>query len=268
MKYMHFNSSCSYTALAMLLEGKGIDTEDTDIVLEIGLPWIFDKKDDCFLAGPNLQGAEWFDIYLNPRGLRIIEEYVNKKNISDYLIKHGNCMLGIKLPEGKGKHAVVFYRYDGSYHFYNPVRDGSEESTEIIFSKEELLLATEQETMVGTVVECPRAEFDMQSVFKKSVSVLKENLKTIEVFCQAFHEPDEYKAAMDSIFRSILLDGISMLVIAGEKELAENFRKLQKEYLQFFRGDKKGILADYISLSELRDCGEKYILLVEKHIDK
>ena len=34
MKYMHFNSSCSYTALAMLLEEKGISTEDTDIALE------------------------------------------------------------------------------------------------------------------------------------------------------------------------------------------------------------------------------------------
>ena len=41
MKYMHFNSSCSYTALAILLEDKGIETEDVDISIEIGLPWIF-----------------------------------------------------------------------------------------------------------------------------------------------------------------------------------------------------------------------------------
>ncbi len=122
MKYMHFNSSCSYTALAMLLEEKGISTEDTDIALEIGLPWFFDKKEDCFLAGPNLQGAEWFDIYLNPRGLRMFEENIDREDIPDHLTDHGKCMLGIRLPEGKGRHAVVFYKYDGSYHFYNPVR--------------------------------------------------------------------------------------------------------------------------------------------------
>ena len=44
MKYMHFNSSCSYTALAILLEDKGIETEDVDISIEIGLPWIFAEK--------------------------------------------------------------------------------------------------------------------------------------------------------------------------------------------------------------------------------
>ncbi len=268
MKYMHFNSSCSYTALAMLLEEKGINTEDTEIALEIGLPRIFEKKDDCFLTGPNLQGAEWFDVYLKPRGLRMAEEYVNRENIPEYLIEHGTCMLGIKLPENKGKHAVVFNKYDGSYHFYNPVREGSEGSTEIVFDKAGLLSAVEQETMVGMVVECPRTEYDMQPVFKKSLSVLKENLEAIEIFCCVFHEAEEYKAAMDRIFRSILLDGISMLEIAGEKDLAENLRKLQKEYLQFLMGDKKGILADHISLPELRKCGEKYMLLIEEHIKK
>ncbi len=62
-KYMHFNSSCSYTALAMLLSDKGIDTEDTDIALEIGLPWMFDREEGYYLAGPMLQGAKWFDLF-------------------------------------------------------------------------------------------------------------------------------------------------------------------------------------------------------------
>ena len=65
---MHFNSSCSYTALAMLLSGKGVDTEDTAIALEIGLPWLFAKEEGYFLAGAMLQGAKWFDHFLNPRG--------------------------------------------------------------------------------------------------------------------------------------------------------------------------------------------------------
>ena len=56
-KYMHFNSSCSYAALAMLASEYGIDTEDVNIALEMGLPWLFDKEGDYFLAGPNLQAC-------------------------------------------------------------------------------------------------------------------------------------------------------------------------------------------------------------------
>jgi hypothetical protein len=47
----------------MLLSDKGIDTEDTDIALEIGLPWMFDREEGYYLAGPMLQGAKWFDLF-------------------------------------------------------------------------------------------------------------------------------------------------------------------------------------------------------------
>ncbi len=266
MKHMHFNSSCSYTALAMLLEEKGINTEDTDIALEIGLPWIFDKTEESFITGPNLQGAEWFDIYLNPRGLKMIEEYVEKEDVPDYLVKRGNCMLGIRLPGNKGKHAIVFYRYDGSFYFYNPVRAGSVETTEIVFSKEELLQSLDQKTMVGRLAEYTKIQPDMQQILKKSVSVLRENLDAVIEFCKTVHEPSEYKETMDKLFRSIFLDGISMLEIAGENELAEDFRKLQKKYLQFLRGDMSTALADTISLDTLRECVEKYIKLIAKRM--
>ena len=57
-KYMHFNSSCSYATLAMMVSEYGIETEDVNIALEMGLPWLFAKEDDVFLAGPNLQGGQ------------------------------------------------------------------------------------------------------------------------------------------------------------------------------------------------------------------
>ena len=45
MKYMHFKASCSYAALANLLEMQGYDTEDTIIALEMELPKLFSKED-------------------------------------------------------------------------------------------------------------------------------------------------------------------------------------------------------------------------------
>lgn len=265
-KYMHFNSSCSYAALAMLVSEYGIETEDVNIALEMGLPWLFAKEDDVFLAGPGLQRAKWFDLYLNPRGFSMHEELVVKESLAEHLKKNGNCMLGLKLHEGQGKHAVVLCGYDGTYQFFNPVHEGSTESTKIELTEEELLSAAEKVTVVGTVEKCPETEHDRSVLFNKSIAVLRENVADIIKFCKAAHAPEEYVESMNRLFRSILLDAVTMLDIAGEGVLAEEFRGLQTEYLKFMKSDKAGVLADYISLNRLNDLTEQYIKLIEKHI--
>ena len=58
-------------------------------------------------------------------------------DVSEYLRTHKPAMLGIQTPYGK--HAVVFTKYDGTYHFINPTHENSGESTELLFSEEELL---------------------------------------------------------------------------------------------------------------------------------
>ena len=62
MKYMHFKASCSYAALAAIMEIIGVDTEDYKIALEIKLPWLFSKEDGAYISGPMLQGAKWFNL--------------------------------------------------------------------------------------------------------------------------------------------------------------------------------------------------------------
>ena len=83
MKYMHFNSSCSYAAIANLLYLKGIDTEDSVIAKAIHLPYILLKDGGAYLRGPMLQSKETFDIYLNSIGY----EFVEKKHCKDDVIK-------------------------------------------------------------------------------------------------------------------------------------------------------------------------------------
>ena len=85
MKYMHFKASCSYAALAAIMEIIGVDTEDYKIALEIKLPWLFSKEDGAYISGPMLQGAKWFNLWLLPRGYRIVEKAVNNAQLSEYL---------------------------------------------------------------------------------------------------------------------------------------------------------------------------------------
>lgn len=55
MKYMTFNSSCSYAGLANLLAFYDIDVGDREIALDMGLPYLFAKEQEKYLAGPMLQ---------------------------------------------------------------------------------------------------------------------------------------------------------------------------------------------------------------------
>lgn len=263
MKYMHFNSSCSYTALAMLLEEKGIETEDTEISLEMGLPWLFAKEGDEYLAGPMIQGAQWFDLYLKSKGFYLSEEPVEKNNLPEYLKNHKPCMLGIKRIEITGKHAVVFYEYNGRYCFSNPTKEGSGRPTEIVLSKEELLDSVEDIVMVGHLKEQEPQSVNLNKLREESTQVIRDNMSEIETFCTITHKPQEYDEALNKLFRALLLDGITMLELAGESALAEEFKSIQKDFLEFMRGERTGILSDAISLDKLSKLAEQYILHIE-----
>lgn len=264
VKYMHFNSACSFAALAFILAGKGIMTEDTEIVREAGLPWIFAREGDSFLAGPMLQGKKWYDLYLNPRGLCMREEPVEREKLPEYLKTHEGSMLGLRLPGHPGKHAVVMDGYDGAWRFFNPTREGSGLETEIRLDREGLMLAADPVTIVGTVVEHDRVTPERRKLAEESLAVLEDNYRAIEVFCSETHSREEYDKAMDRIFRPLLLDGITMLELIGETELAEGFRKEQRAFLTFMKGDRTGRLDETVSLNKLRRLKERYGELIER----
>ena len=265
VKYMHFNSSCSFTALAFILAEKGIETEDTEIVREAGLPWIFSREGKRFLTGPMLQGEKWFDLYLNPRGLCMREERVERERLPEYLQAHKLCMIGLRLPGHSGKHAVVMKQKKDKYFvFFNPVREGSGQAAEIRLTEEELTGSADPVTVAGVVTQFEGMPC-RNKLTEESLSVLEGNYREIEQFCRETHTTEEYDKAMDDLFRALLLDGITMLELTEETELAEAFRKEQRGLLAFMKGDRTGLLAEYISLERLKAAAEEYGRVIQKH---
>ena len=263
---MHFNSSCSFAALALLLEEKGIDTEDTEIALEMGLPWLFSEKEGAFLSGPMLQGNEWFRIFLYPRGYGLCEEEVPREELPAYLCSHKMSMLGMKVPGEKGKHAVVFKEFDGSYLFMNPTHGGSGCETEFKLFAEELMAAVPEQVCVGHLEDHEKEPVDTKALMEASAATIRRNVTKITEFAGKTHEDEEYKEAMDILFRAILLDAITMLELAGEMVLAGGFKELQANLLTFMRGDKSGLLLDALPIARLEELTERYIMLIREHI--
>jgi len=153
MKYMTFNRSCSYACLANLLENYNIHKTDREIAIEMNLPYLFsyDDKTEMYLAGPMLQGIEWFNIYLNTIGIAFIEQELNKNDVPKYLRENpGDKIIGLNLDNGK--HAVIFKGYtNDEYKFLNVKHENSHEPDFYTFSESDLLLRLDNLVHIGYI---------------------------------------------------------------------------------------------------------------------
>lgn len=262
MKYMHFKASCSYAALAAMMEFNDVNTEDYQIALEIKLPWLFSKENGSYISGPMLQGAKWFNLWLMPHGYKMIEEMVDRERLCNFLRTHKPVMLGIQTPYGK--HAVTFTEYDGEFHFMNPTHEGSRERTELSLSEEKLLSTVDRETMVGVVIPAKAETQSLAPLLNDSIYTIRENCAAIKTFAAEKHDPNAYIPLMNSLFRPLLLDGITMLELAGETELAKGFKELQQQFMTFMHGARDEALQETLSLEGLHDLAEQYAELIRR----
>ena len=194
----------------------------------------------------------------------MVEEMVEREQLCSYLRAHKPVMLGIQTPYGK--HAVVFTGFDGKYRFMNPTHENSGEHTELSFSEEELLASVDQETTVGSVISAEAAPQLLTPYLKDSKSVIRENCADIEAFAAEKHDPNAYFSMMNRLFRPLLLDGITMLELAGETDLAQKFTALQQQFMAFMRGTREEALRETLSIDSLHDLTERYAHLIERQI--
>ena len=64
MKYMTFNSSCSFAGIANMLERMGYAYEDYQVAAGMELPYIVARDNGGYIAGAMLQEKKYFDIFL------------------------------------------------------------------------------------------------------------------------------------------------------------------------------------------------------------
>lgn len=235
---MHFNSSCSYCALAYILSSFSIEVEDTDIALKIGLPYIFAIEKDEYLAGPMLQSSKYFNLFLNPLGLELEEHCVNKQELLNAIDNKNNVMLGIKTDFGK--HAVVLVNNSNNvYSFFNPSWKESNQETFINLSKEELLKRVDEEIVIGEIKQSQKKTVDPKSIYRESIINLDKYKKDIVEFIDNNDDIEVYKGQLDNLFRPLLLDGLTMMGLINNGALVKTMKEAQTNLLDFIRGKTK-----------------------------
>ncbi len=258
MKYMTFNSSCSYAGLANLLSIYGIDTEDRQIALEMGLPFLFDIEDGCYCSGPMLQGKKWFDLYLKSHGFEWIEREINRDSLGNELRGVKAAMIGIKVNESS-KHAVIFTRMDGDrFSLLNNKWKHSEEPDFFLLSDDDLRRRVDETVIVGTLSSFPCKEGKRGALYANSISVLHSLKKDISSFCSAEKNVQELRLSMNTLFRAILLDGITMLDLLGEQELYQRLKVIQGQYMTALKEGRALKLEQTIDLPALLSAIDEY----------
>lgn len=266
MKYMTFNSSCSYAGLANLLSFCGVDTEDRKIAVEMGLPYFFDFEKGTFSAGPMLQGEKWFNIYLNPLGFTWKEQEVKKTELCPMLRKTGYAMLGIPVSDGS-KHAVIFTGLqEDKFNFLNNKWEQDDEPDALLFTENELLDRVDDTVFVGCLVKTDRKPACRNELLKRSESTLMKLLDEIQIFCSDEKSVSELRSSMNTLFRPILLDGITMLDLLGRTGLGDRLRTLQGQYIRALRENKPLRLERYLDLNLLREAAQEYAALIHEQI--
>ena len=265
MKYMTFNSSCSYAGVANMLAQYGIDTDDRTIARKMMLPYLFAKEDDAYLSGPMLQSADWFNLYLHPIGYNMVEKRVKRELIPSALHSTKTAMLGLQISP-KSKHAVVYMGLEGSkYHFLNNKWQHTDEPEQLLLSEAELLSQLDDDVMVAVLEPAPCKAVDFAPLLKQSIQTLDDLKQDILSFCTQEQTPQAIMTAMNKLFRAILLDGITMLELCAETAQAEKLRIVQSEFMTAVKKNTAVILSKEISVDLLVEAIEEYKRLIERH---
>lgn len=270
MKYMTFNSSCSYAGIANMLEQYGIDTTDREIALGMKLPYLFVYDDGAYVSGPMLQKAEWFDIYLNSIGFQLIEKKISADKVADYLKEQKTAMLGIKMGNA-GKHAIVYKRMEADeLIFINNKWENEEVPSEIKFAEEELREKIEAEVIVAILQTIKATRVSLIDKLEESLVVLQANVSEIIELCNKEVTVEYLQSKLNTLFRPLFLDGITMLDLIGEKELSEAFKGMQGNLLRALRQDKNQSvrLGEYISADKLQVLAQRYAELIRRKLEK
>lgn len=267
MKYMTFNSSCSYAGLANLLSFYGIDTEDREIAVQMRLPYLFDVECGSYFSGPMLQGARWFNRYLSPLGFQLAERILNKDAVCKKLLANAPAMLGLRIsPENK--HAVIYTGYqDGIYRFLNNKREDSPEPETLCLTEEELLARLDESVVIGILKRISSMPVDHRPYIERSVMVLQELRENIHTFCMQEQSADALRKGMNDLFRAILLDGVTMLELLGETEIAESLRAVQTQFLEVIKANRPAVLSEELDMPRLEKAMEQYQALMIKRLE-
>ena len=268
MKYMTFNSSCSYAGVANMLDSYGVSVEDRQIALDMKLPYLFSHENGAYCSGPMLQTAKWFNLYLKPRGFLMTETRLLREEVCSFLADVHTAMLGIAFSQ-RGKHAVVYTGMEGDrYRFLNNKHKNSSDPEIIYLTQEELLPLLNNFVSASVLQKDHPTPVDLRPYLQESADTLLHLKRDINAFCSSEQTPRALKTAQNVLFRAILLDSITMLELLENEEPLKTLKSVQGELLTALKENIPLTLADRLSMHRFEIAIDAYRELIQSHAEQ
>ena len=152
----------------------------------------------------------------------------------------------------------------------NNKTENEDSPCEIRFTEEELRQNVEAEVMVATLQPIKPRKSCILDKLETTLAVLQANLSEILEICNKEVTTEFLRSRLNTLFRPLFLDGITMLNLIEEIELSEEFAKMQGDLLRVLRQDTKEriLLTNYISMDKLQVSVQKYMELIKAEIEK
>lgn len=271
MKYMTFNRSCSYAAIANLLEEHDIHYEDYEIAKALSIPYLFQYRlqENRYVAGPMIQSYPWFNYFLNSLGFDLVEEWFNPEGVMANL-NEGNkrYMFSLKInPNSNLRHAVLFEgKENESYRFLNPKRKDSIEPDYYVFNEEEVIEKLIPNVLMGYLVKIEKPiPFDLSNDLKSSLQNLDNYQEILFEFCSKEQDVSALIEARDTLFAPLMLDVLSMMEIIGEKDLANDIKTIRTNYMKLMKENRALLLVEELPMEDLKGIISRYKNIIQNY---
>lgn len=193
------------------------------------------------------------------------EKEADKDQICGDLRDLQYAMLGIYVSE-RNKHAVIYTGIkDCKFCMLNNKREQSDEPETLLLSEQELLQRVDETVTVGVLNKTAGETVKTKSVVKHSIAVLRSLEKEIAGFCSRERSSTDIRLSMNTLFRAILLEGITMLDLIGETQISQKLKIVQGQFMNAVKENKPMQLDQCLDMALLNSAITEYINLICRH---
>ena len=171
-------------------------------------------------------------------------------------------MLGIYV-RGENKHAVIYTGLkDGKFCLLNNKWKESDEPDTLLLSEQELLQRVNEKVTVANLNKTACETVKTESMAEHSAAVLRSLYNEIAGFCARERSSADIRASMNTLFRAILLDSITMLELIGETQISRKLKIVQGQFMDAVKQNRPLQLDQCLDIALLKSAIEEYINLI------
>lgn len=175
-------------------------------------------------------------------------------------------MFGIHVSE-RNKHAVVFTGMKGKqFSILNNKWKHTDEPDTLLLTEDELFRRLDETVVLGSLEKAERTPARLTEPLKRSIAILYALHDEILQFSAKEKSPAALRQSMNTLFRPILLDGITMLDLLGEAAISRKLKTVQAQLLAALKQNKPMKLAHFLDLPLLTEAMKEYATLIQAQI--